>query len=407
MPGEQRDHLGLARVPGAARRHVEVRRARREEHGEGTRGPHPQRPRGRRDGADRGRGREGAVPARRSPTRTNEAGRIIEEARQSAEQVRRDLIAAGRGRGDRDPRHGPRPTSPTSAAGDGRAARPTSPQLSIELAESIVEHNLDRDTQPPARRQLHRPGREQLADGRPHRGVRAGAARDRRRPRATSTRSRTSCSASRGSSRATTSCAWRSPNPGLPVDRRAAIVEELLENRALPTTRGDRGVHRRRRSRPRPAGDRRPRSSSSRPQTREHEVAEVRSAVPLDDAQQAAARRRAVAGDRQAGRGQGRRRPDVLGGIVATIGDTVIDGTVRHRLEQLKETHLDGRADDQRRRHRGGAAQERRGLHARRSSRRRSAACSRSATASRASPACPTPRSTSCSSSRAARSASR
>ena len=28
----------------------------------------------------------------------------------------------------------------------------------------------------------------------------------------------------------------------------------------------------------------------------------------------------------------------VMGGIVATIGDTVIDGTVRHRLEQLKET---------------------------------------------------------------------
>jgi len=30
--------------------------------------------------------------------------------------------------------------------------------------------------------------------------------------------------------------------------------------------------------------------------------------------------------------------PSLLGGIVATIGDTVIDGTVRHRLEQLKET---------------------------------------------------------------------
>ena len=27
----------------------------------------------------------------------------------------------------------------------------------------------------------------------------------------------------------------------------------------------------------------------------------------------------------------------VMGGIVATIGDTVIDGTVRHRLDQLKE----------------------------------------------------------------------
>ena len=29
--------------------------------------------------------------------------------------------------------------------------------------------------------------------------------------------------------------------------------------------------------------------------------------------------------------------PSVLGGLVATIGDTVIDGTVRHRLDQLKE----------------------------------------------------------------------
>ena len=29
--------------------------------------------------------------------------------------------------------------------------------------------------------------------------------------------------------------------------------------------------------------------------------------------------------------------PTVLGGVVTTIGDTVIDGTIRHRLEQLKE----------------------------------------------------------------------
>ena len=28
--------------------------------------------------------------------------------------------------------------------------------------------------------------------------------------------------------------------------------------------------------------------------------------------------------------------PSVLGGIVATVGDTVIDGTVRTRLDQLK-----------------------------------------------------------------------
>jgi F-type H+-transporting ATPase subunit delta len=29
--------------------------------------------------------------------------------------------------------------------------------------------------------------------------------------------------------------------------------------------------------------------------------------------------------------------PSILGGIVARVGDTVIDGSVRHRLDQLKE----------------------------------------------------------------------
>ena len=28
--------------------------------------------------------------------------------------------------------------------------------------------------------------------------------------------------------------------------------------------------------------------------------------------------------------------PTVLGGLVARVGDTVIDGTVRHRLDQMK-----------------------------------------------------------------------
>lgn len=66
-------------------------------------------------------------------------------------------------------------------------------------------------------------------------------------------------------------------------------------------------------------------------------VAEVRSAVELDDGQ-----RRRLAG--ALGRIVGRDvdvRVDVdrrvLGGFVATIGDTVVDGSVRHRLDQLKE----------------------------------------------------------------------
>ena len=66
-------------------------------------------------------------------------------------------------------------------------------------------------------------------------------------------------------------------------------------------------------------------------------LAEVRSAIPLDEDQIA---RLARALSQRTGR-QVRVRatvdPSILGGIVTQIGDTVIDGSVRHRLEQLKE----------------------------------------------------------------------
>jgi F-type H+-transporting ATPase subunit delta len=71
---------------------------------------------------------------------------------------------------------------------------------------------------------------------------------------------------------------------------------------------------------------------------REEAVAEVRSAIPLDADQQA---RLADA----LGRATGKRvtlkvviDATVLGGLVARVGDTVIDGSVRSRLEKLKET---------------------------------------------------------------------
>ncbi len=126
-------------------------------------------------------------------------------------------------------------------------------------------------------------------------------------------------------------------NPGLPVDRRAAIVDELLENRSLQTTRAMAsfivGAGR---------GHDLPgiveRFVELAAQSREHEVAEVRSATPLDDAQ---VQKLAAALSRATNKNIEVRvvvEPDLLGGIVATIGDTVIDGTVRHRLEQLKET---------------------------------------------------------------------
>jgi F-type H+-transporting ATPase subunit delta len=126
-------------------------------------------------------------------------------------------------------------------------------------------------------------------------------------------------------------------NPGQPADRRAAIVDELLENRSLQMTRAMAafivGAGR---------GHDLPaivaRFVELAAQSRQHEVAEVRSAVPLDDEQ---VRKLAQALSRATNKNIEVRvvvDPTVLGGIVATIGDTVIDGTVRHRLEQLKET---------------------------------------------------------------------
>jgi F-type H+-transporting ATPase subunit delta len=114
-------------------------------------------------------------------------------------------------------------------------------------------------------------------------------------------------------------------NPGQPADRRAAIVDDLLENRSLQTTRAIAafivGAGR---------GHDLPaivaRFVELAAQSRQHEVAEVRSATALSRATKKNIEVRVVVD------------PTLMGGIVATIGDTVIDGTVRHRLEQLKET---------------------------------------------------------------------
>ncbi len=76
----------------------------------------------------------------------NEAGRIIEEARQSAEQVRKDLIA----RAEADALEVRQRAQADIATQQERAMaelRTDVTALSIDLAERIVEHNLDRDTQ--------------------------------------------------------------------------------------------------------------------------------------------------------------------------------------------------------------------------------------------------------------------
>ena len=72
-------------------------------------------------------------------------------------------------------------------------------------------------------------------------------------------------------------------------------------------------------------------------EARDSVVAEVRSAVPLDGRQQ-----KDLAAALEAATGKRVELkvlvdPSVLGGIVAKVGDTVIDGTIRRRLQDLRE----------------------------------------------------------------------
>jgi F-type H+-transporting ATPase subunit delta len=66
------------------------------------------------------------------------------------------------------------------------------------------------------------------------------------------------------------------------------------------------------------------------------EVAEVRSAVPLtSDQRERLAKALGLATGKQI-EVKVVVDPSVLGGVVAQVGDTVIDGSVRTRLDQLK-----------------------------------------------------------------------
>lgn len=125
-------------------------------------------------------------------------------------------------------------------------------------------------------------------------------------------------------------------DPALPIERRIAVVDELMGGKALATSTalaslvvaaGQSGELA-------PIVDRFVELAATE---RKHELAEVRSAIPLDDKQ---IERLAVALGKATGKDVEVKvivDPSVLGGIVARVGDTVIDGTIRHRLEQLKE----------------------------------------------------------------------
>ena len=124
-------------------------------------------------------------------------------------------------------------------------------------------------------------------------------------------------------------------DPLLPVARRVAVVEDLLGGKALRTSVASVLfiVAAGRAGELPEIVDRFVQLASAE---RQRAVAEVRSAVPLT-AEQIERMRQAL------GHATGKDvevkviiDPSVLGGIVATVGDIVIDGSVRHRLEQMR-----------------------------------------------------------------------
>ena len=129
----------------------------------------------------------------------------------------------------------------------------------------------------------------------------------------------------------------RLTDQALPVELRQGIVEDLLADKAQPVTKALVSFV---------VGSGRARDLPSiidllvrrAAEDRAEALAEVRSATPLDDDQQ---RRLADALSARTGQRVSVRvsvDPSILGGIIATVGDTVIDGSVRRRLEQLRET---------------------------------------------------------------------
>jgi F-type H+-transporting ATPase subunit delta len=124
-------------------------------------------------------------------------------------------------------------------------------------------------------------------------------------------------------------------DPGIPASRRQQITEDLLGGRASPTTVALVSmVVGTGRARELPTIIRQLVEMSAAEANKE--VAEVRSAVPLTDDQR---KRLAEALSEATGKQVEVKvviDPTVLGGAVATVGDTVIDGSVRTRLDRLK-----------------------------------------------------------------------
>lgn len=121
----------------------------------------------------------------------------------------------------------------------------------------------------------------------------------------------------------------------IPVEKRLAVIQDLVGGQATATTVQLISMvvgSGRAKDLPRIADRLVQRASSSK----QLEVAEVRTALPLTEDERT---RLAAALANATGKQLNLKiivDPSVLGGIVATIGDDVIDGSIRTRLDQLK-----------------------------------------------------------------------
>jgi F-type H+-transporting ATPase subunit delta len=125
-------------------------------------------------------------------------------------------------------------------------------------------------------------------------------------------------------------------DPAIPVERRAGVVEELLGKRANGlTTSMVVFIVSAGRAHDLPAIVKAFVADAA--ELRSEAVAEVRTAYPLDADQQARLADALSKATKKKVTVKVVIDPSVLGGIVARVGDTLIDGSVRSRLEQLRE----------------------------------------------------------------------
>ena len=122
----------------------------------------------------------------------------------------------------------------------------------------------------------------------------------------------------------------------LPAEQRKAVVDELLGERAQPLTAALVGLvidTGRARELPKIIDE----LARLAAHEREHELAEIRSAVALTDSQR---ERLAAALSQATGRQVDVKvvvDPSVIGGVIARVGDLVFDGSVASRLEGAKQ----------------------------------------------------------------------